>query len=118
MSGQLEEFCDTYRKSKRLPSISQLVLTGLPGGIGNEGNRVARKCKREEITSRTPLVTSDSSTGSSSHALSGSQSLPQTMSPAEWSQQTFLPTTTVIPPQNPVPPYNPMPAYDLPGCSY
>ena len=55
MNGSLQEFCDYYRKSKRLPSMSQLLLSGMPSGMGNKGNRVSRKRKKEEITSIVPL---------------------------------------------------------------
>ena len=51
MNDSLQEFCDYYRKSKRLPSMSQLLLSGMPSGMGNKGNRVSRKRKKEEITS-------------------------------------------------------------------
>ena len=37
-------------------SISQLVLSGLPSGIGKKGNRVNRKRKREPECTRVPLV--------------------------------------------------------------
>lgn len=50
INDSLQEFCDYYRKSKRLPSLSQLLLSGMPSGIGNKGNRVSRKRKKEEIT--------------------------------------------------------------------
>ena len=34
ISGQMQEFCDQYRKQKRLPS------SFLPGEVGNKGNRI------------------------------------------------------------------------------
>ena len=49
-NDSLQEFCDYYRKSKRLPSMSQLLLSGMPSGIGNKGNRVSRKRKKEAVT--------------------------------------------------------------------
>ena len=60
VNNSLKEFCDLYRKSKRLPSISRLVLTGLPSGIGKKGNRVNRKRKREPESARVPLSFSSS----------------------------------------------------------
>ena len=51
VNNSLQEFCDYYRKLKRLPSMSQLLLSGMPSGMGNKGNRVIRKRKKEEITS-------------------------------------------------------------------
>ena len=48
-TGKLSEFV--------LPSVTQLPLTGLPGGVGNKGNRVSRKRKREEINDRVALST-------------------------------------------------------------
>lgn len=79
-NGQLEEFCNSYRKLKKLPNISKLLLTGLPGGVGNKGNRVTRKRKKIEISSRIPLSSSsagssvslDSSPGTSSPSLESS----------------------------------------------
>ena len=51
----LQEYINFFRKSKHLPSITQLLLTGLPGGVGNKGNRVSRKRKREEIQDRVTI---------------------------------------------------------------
>ena len=53
----LAEYTDFIRRSKHLPSVTQLLLTGLPGGVGNKGNRVSRKRKREEINDRVALST-------------------------------------------------------------
>ena len=61
VNGQLQEFCDHYRRSKRLPNVSKLVLTGLPGGASNKGNCVTRKRKYQEITSRITLPASTTS---------------------------------------------------------
>jgi hypothetical protein len=47
VNGSLKEFCDHYRKSKRLPSMSQLLLSGMPSGMGNKRNRVSRKRKKK-----------------------------------------------------------------------
>ena len=58
VNGQLNEFYNILRKSKRLPSISQLVITGLPAGLGNKGNRVNRKRKSEEAHGRVSLTIS------------------------------------------------------------
>lgn len=38
-----------------MPSITQLVLTGLPTGVGKKGNRVSRKRKITEVTDRIPV---------------------------------------------------------------
>ena len=40
-----------------MPSITWLVLTGLPTGIGNKGNRVSHKHKSIEVTDCTPVST-------------------------------------------------------------
>ena len=55
LNGSLREFCDLYRKAKHVPSMSQLALTGLPSGVGNKGNQVKRKRKREPENERIPL---------------------------------------------------------------
>ena len=57
-NDSLREFCNLYRKTKHLPSITQLVLTGIPSGIGKKGNRVCRKRKREPERTRVPLTAS------------------------------------------------------------
>ena len=44
MNSCLPEFIDYYRKSKHLPSITQLVLTGVSSGIGKKINRIC--CKK------------------------------------------------------------------------
>ena len=36
MNGSLQDFCDQYRKSKRVPSVTNLLLTGMPTGIGKK----------------------------------------------------------------------------------
>ena len=46
------EFVDYYRKSKRLPSVTRLLLTGVSSGVGRKGNRVSRKRKVSEVTTR------------------------------------------------------------------
>lgn len=43
VNDSLKEFCDQYRKSKHVPSVTQLLLTGLPTGLGKKGNRTTRK---------------------------------------------------------------------------
>ena len=48
----LQEFCEYYRKSKR---ITQLLLRGMPSEIGNKGNHVSRKRIKEEVTTITSL---------------------------------------------------------------
>ena len=60
-NDSLQEFCDYYRKSKRLPSITQLLLSGMPSGVGNKGNRVTRKRKKDDVTSITSLPLPSSS---------------------------------------------------------
>ena len=55
LNGSLKEFCDLYRKTKRVPNMSRLALTGLPSGIGKKGNQVNRKRKREPENERIPL---------------------------------------------------------------
>lgn len=75
-NGNLEEFCNSYRKSKRVPSISQLLLTGLPSGIGNKGNRVSKKRKREEVINRVPLATPTSISLLSTSTTASSQLMP------------------------------------------
>ena len=60
----LREYIDFYRKSKHLPSITRLVLTGLPTGIGNKGNRVSCKRKSTEVTDRISV-----STASNAHSI-------------------------------------------------
>ena len=35
----LQDFCHYYKKLKRLPSINQLLLSGMPSGVGNKGKR-------------------------------------------------------------------------------
>ena len=64
MNDSLQEFCDYYWKSKHLPSMSQLLLSGMPSGMGNKGNRVSRKRKKEEIMSivSLPLLSSTKKT--------------------------------------------------------
>ena len=39
-----------------MPSVTQLVLTGMPTGLGNKGNRVSRKRKREPECARLCLT--------------------------------------------------------------
>ena len=58
INDSLREFCDLYRKSKHLPSITQLVLTGIPSGVGKKGNRISRKRKHEPECTRVPLTAS------------------------------------------------------------
>ena len=80
----LEEFANFYRKSKNLPSVTQLLLTGLPKGIGNKGNCVTRKRKRVDIDARVPLALpegqiagpSTSNTGHEEQVLTSSRYLP------------------------------------------
>jgi hypothetical protein len=62
LNNSLQQFCDYYRKSKHLPSVTQLLLSGVPSGVGNKGNRVSKKRKREEVTSRTSFETSNITT--------------------------------------------------------
>lgn len=66
----LPEYIDLYRKSKHLPSITQLVLTGLPTGPGRKGNCVSRKRKNIEVTDRIPVSTASNvpSTITTSHS--------------------------------------------------
>ena len=64
VNDSLREFCNYYRKSKRLPNMSQLLLSGMPSGIGNKGNRVTRKRKKQEVTTFVPLPLGGSSTPS------------------------------------------------------
>ena len=61
INDSLREFCNLYRKSKHLPIITQLVLTGVPSGVGRKGNRVSRKRKREPECTRIPLTSSAAS---------------------------------------------------------
>ena len=82
VNGQLEEFCNILRKSKRLPSISQLVLTGLPAGLGNKGNRVNRKRKSEEASSRVSLTTPPIASSCSSLETTSSCNLPSLPGPS------------------------------------
>jgi hypothetical protein len=65
MLGTPQEFCNLYRKSKHLPNVTQLVLTGVPSGVGKKANRVCRKRKREPECTRIPLTTSIASAVSS-----------------------------------------------------
>ena len=39
----LQDFCDYYTKLKCVPSVTRLLLTGMPSGIGKNGNRVSKK---------------------------------------------------------------------------
>ena len=55
VNGSLKEFCTLYRKSKHAPSMSKLLLSGVPSGVGNKGNRVSKKRKRELESFRVPL---------------------------------------------------------------
>lgn len=55
VNGILEGYLNFYLKSKNLPNLTQLLLTGLPSGVGNKGNRVSRKRKWVEVNSRIPL---------------------------------------------------------------
>ena len=66
----LHEYIDFYRKSKHLPSIPWLVLTGLPTGNGNKGNRVYRKRKTTVSTASTAssITTSQPCVGFSASA--------------------------------------------------
>lgn len=66
VNGQLAEFCISYRRSKRLPNMTGLLLTGLASGVGNKGNKVTGKRKREEICSHLPLKSTQAETSSSS----------------------------------------------------
>ena len=52
VNGSLKEFCTLYRKSKRAPSVSKLLLSGFPSGIGDKGNRVSKKRKHEPESCR------------------------------------------------------------------
>ena len=79
VNNSLKEFCDLYRKSKHLPSISRLVLTGLPCGVGKKGNRVNRKRKREPETARVPLSFSASGVTSPLSDSLGHSALPQSI---------------------------------------
>ena len=58
VNGEMQEFCNQYRKQKRLPSITKLLLTGLPGGVGKKGNRINRERKHNEVTTTVPLSVS------------------------------------------------------------
>ena len=55
VNGKLQEFCESVKKSKRSPNVMHLLLTGLPSGTGNKGNRTTRKCKYEEVSACVPL---------------------------------------------------------------
>ena len=68
VNGSLREVCSLYRKGKHVPSISKLVLSGVPIGIGNKGNRVSKKRKREQESSRVFLGAAEVQPGPS-HAL-------------------------------------------------
>ncbi len=106
VNGQLEQFCDLYRKTKHLPSITQLVLTGLPGGVGKKGNRITRKRKREEVTSRVSLTTCSSASSLPSEGQASSSGI---------TVQTTLASVSVAGPLRPacvtatpqLPPYSP-----------
>ena len=71
LNGSLNEFCNFYRKSKCVPSITQLVTTGIPGGVGKKGNRVSRKRKHEPVSSRVPLVVPVGATSSGFLSIAG-----------------------------------------------
>ena len=51
----MPDFVDFYRKAKRLPNITLLVLTGVSSDIGRKGNHVSCKRKKGEITSRVQM---------------------------------------------------------------
>ena len=53
LNGSLWEFCELYWKAKHVPSMSQLA--GLRSGVGNKGNQVNWKRKREPENERIPL---------------------------------------------------------------
>ena len=69
VSNSLQEFCNLYRKSKHLPSVTRLVLTGVSSGVGRKGNRVCRKRKREPECTRIPLTPSIASAVSATASL-------------------------------------------------
>ncbi len=62
----LNDYLNFFRRSKHLPSTTQLLLTGLPGGVVNKGNRVSRKRKREEVQDRVALSSNGKSSAKSS----------------------------------------------------
>ena len=71
LNGSLNEFCNFYRKSKCVPNITQLVTTGIPGGVGKKENRVSRKRKHEPVSSRVPLVVPVGATSSGLSSIAG-----------------------------------------------
>ncbi len=52
-NGILKKYVDFYRKS---PNMPQFLLTGLPSGLGNKGNRVKQKRKRTEVKDRVTYI--------------------------------------------------------------
>ena len=52
----LLEFCNAYHKQQRVPNITKLLLTSLPGEIDNKGNRIQRKRKQDYTDTVVPLA--------------------------------------------------------------
>lgn len=64
VNGTLTEYLNCFLRAKSLPNLSQLLLTGLPSGVGNKGNRVSRKRKRVAVENVLPLSGASSIPGS------------------------------------------------------
>ena len=116
----LEEFSYFYRRSKNPTSITQLLLTGLPKGTGNKGNRVTRKRKQVDVEARVPLSQpegqttsiarpSTSSTGHEEQALMSTRFLPVAAdiqvhgTPTQWAGQHIQNSPFASPYANPGP---------------
>ncbi len=74
-NNALKEFCDYYRKLKCVPSTTRMLLNDTPSGVGRKCNRISKKRKREDITTRIPLSIIQPSTAVTNKQSSAEKSL-------------------------------------------
>lgn len=101
-NSYLQEYTDFIRRSKHLPSVTKLLLTGLPGGVGSKGNRASRKRKCEDIKD---CVALHSDSGANCSYQAAASTTPTVTSCATTSGYTHLNATSL--------PYDPV----MPGLS-
>ena len=78
-NGELRNFVSWLTKAKKKPSVTKLVVTGMPSGRGRKGGKTTQHKKKVlPITSRTPIVSLASGTtpGVSTSSQSSSSSMP------------------------------------------
>ena len=55
INGELSKYISWFVKAKKKPSVTKLVITGMPDGRGRKGGKVAQRKKMVTVTSRTPI---------------------------------------------------------------